>query len=125
MEYLSLPFTLRDGYLNRSSGLEDSIRNSVGLLLSTRLGQMEFLPEYGCQIWQMEFSDLEVANKGDVRSSLRNAIDKFEKRLFNVSVAFTTVDDSSPHVLGLSVRVTGNYRDGDEEKKFEGSYLLG
>lgn len=125
MEYLSLPFSVRDGYLNRAASKEESIRNSIGLLLSTRPGQMEFLAEYGCEIWQMEFSDLETANKGDVRSSLRNAIDKFEKRLFNVSVSFTTVRGTEPHVLGISVKVSGNYREDDEEKKFEGTYLLG
>lgn len=125
MDRLALPLTLRNGYLNRADSLEESIFHAVGLLLSTRLGQIDFLPEFGCDVWKMEFSDLEAANKGEVRASLRNAIDKFEPRLFNVSVSFTSRTDSASHVLGISVKVTGNYRDGDEEKKFEANYKLG
>ncbi|MBD3401923.1 hypothetical protein GF420_03430 [candidate division GN15 bacterium] len=125
MDRIALPVTLRDGYLNRAESVEESIFHSVGLLLCTRPGQMEFLPEYGCDVWKMEFSDLNVANKGEVRASLRNAIDKFEPRLFNVSVSFTPHTDSASHVLGMSVKVTGNYRDAGEEKKFEATYALG
>lgn len=125
MDRLALPTALRNGYLNRADSLEESIFHAVGLLLSTRIGQMDFLPEFGCDIWQMEFSDLEVANKGEVRASLRNAIDRFEPRLFNVTVSFTSRTDSASHVLGMSVKVTGNYRDNGEEKKFEATYSLG
>jgi phage baseplate assembly protein W len=107
MEYLSLPFVLREGYLDRAN-LLDSITVSVGLLLSTRRGSMPFNPEYGCDIWEKEFSDLYAANKADIRASLRNAIDKFEKRLYNVSVSFVAASDDRPLSLGLVVRVKGN-----------------
>jgi phage baseplate assembly protein W len=125
MEYLALPFTLRDDYLARSANLQDSISYSIGLLLSTRVGVMDFFPEYGCDIWRMEYADVYTANKADIRASLRNAIDRFEKRLYNVSVSFANLTDASPHVLGITVKVTGNYRENDEEKKFEGNYCLG
>jgi phage baseplate assembly protein W len=125
MDRLALPVSLRNGYLNRADSTEESIFHAVGLLLSTRIGQMDCIPDFGCDIWQMEFSDLEVANKGEVRASLRNAIDRFEPRLFNVTVSFTSRTDSASHVLGMSVKVAGNYRDDGEEKKFEASYSLG
>jgi phage baseplate assembly protein W len=125
MEYLALPLELRDGYLKRAESLNDSILFSIGVLLSTRLGMMDFLPDFGCDIWQFEYSDLYAANKADIRASLRNAIEAFEKRLYNTSVSFAGVDDTSPHVLGMTVRVSGNYREDGEEKKFEGKYLLG
>ena len=124
MDYLSLPFVLRDGYLDKASLLE-SITYSVGLLLSTRQGMMHFDPEYGCDIWTKEFSDLYAANKADIRASLRNALNKYEERLYNVSVSFVNVEDNSPHSLGLAVKVSGNYKDGNEEKTFKASYVLG
>ena len=124
MDYLSLPFVLRDGYLDKASLLE-SITYSVGLLLSTRQGMMHFDLEYGCDIWTKEFSDLYAANKADIRASLRNALNKYEERLYNVSVSFVSVNDNSPHSLGLAVKVSGNYKDGNEEKTFEASYVLG
>jgi phage baseplate assembly protein W len=124
MDYLALPFVLRDGYLERAS-LQESITFSVGLLLSTRQGMMHFDRDYGCDIWNKEFSDLYAANKADIRASLRNAINKYEERLYNVSVSFVSVEDTAPHSLGLAVKVSGNYKDGTEEKKFEASYTLG
>ncbi len=124
MDYLALPFALRDGYLEKAT-IHESITYSVGLLLSTRPGMMHFDTEYGCDIWNREYSDLYAANKADIRASLRNAINKYEDRLHNVAVSFGSVDDSSPHSLGLAVKVSGNYKDNDEEKKFDASYVLG
>ncbi|MEW6411703.1 MAG: GPW/gp25 family protein [Candidatus Zixiibacteriota bacterium] len=124
MDYLVIPFALRDGYLGRGT-MQESITYSVGLLLSTRQGAMHFDPEYGCDIWNKEYSDLYAANKADIRASLRNAINVYEERLYNVSVSFVSVEDSAPHSLGLAVRVTGNYKEGNEEKKFDASFVLG
>jgi phage baseplate assembly protein W len=106
MDYLSLPFRLKEDYLARADSLEESI-------------------EFGCNIWDMEFSDIDTANKSDIRASLRNAIDEFEKRLYNVSVTFAMVSGTSIHQLGMKVKVTGDYREDGEEKRFEGTYSLG
>jgi phage baseplate assembly protein W len=124
MEYLSLPFVLREGYLDRANML-DSLTYSVGLILCTRVGTMPFEPQYGCDIWDREYTDFATANKADIRGSLRNAIDTYEKRLYNVSVSFTGLNDRSVHTLGVSVKVTGNYKDeGGDEQKFEATYRL-
>jgi phage baseplate assembly protein W len=124
MEYLALPVELREDYLRRSENLAESISNSVGFLLSSRPGSLEFLPEFGCGIWDLEFCDLDTANKADIRASLRNAIAGFEKRLYNVSVSFINIGSTGARTLGMKVKVSGNYRDGEAEKKFEASYDL-
>jgi phage baseplate assembly protein W len=126
MEYLALPFVLREGYLNKAT-LEESLTYSIGLILSTRLGSMPFNPDYGCDIWDKEYSDLYTANKAEIRASLRNAIDKSERRLYNLSVSFVSVGESQGgiRVLGMAVKVTGNYREDSEEKKYEGTFYLG
>jgi len=124
MDYLSLPFVLREGYLGRA-GLQESITFSVGLILSSRPGALPFDPTFGCDVWEKEFSDLYSANKAELRSSLRNSIDKYEKRLYNVSVTLVSVTDTRREALGMAVQVTGNYREDGEERKFEASYHLG
>lgn len=124
MEYLSLPLVLRDGYLARAD-LKESITHTVGLILSTRLGTMPFNPEFGCDLWEQEYTDLHVADKGRIRASLRNAIGKFEPRLYDVSVSFTTSEKTTTHGLGLRVKVTGNYREGDQDQNFTATYGLG
>jgi len=125
MEYLAIPFELREDYLTRSGSMRDSIAFSLGLLLSTRLGSMPFLPEFGCNIWEMEYGDLDTANKAVVRATLRNAIAAFEKRLTDVSVSFASVSGTTPHAIGINVRVSGLYREDGEQKKFESSFFLG
>jgi len=124
MEHLSLPLVLSEGYLARAE-LKDSIRETIGLILSTRLGTIPFNPSFGCDLWEKEYADLYAANKSDIRASLRNAIDKFEKRLYNVTVSFVMSGGSGQHPLGLTVKVSGNYMDNKEEAKFEASYALG
>jgi phage baseplate assembly protein W len=86
---------------------------------------MHFDPEFGCTIWEMEFSDLYTTNKANIRAALRNSIDKFEKRLYSVSVDFAPVDDQGGRALGMQVRVSGNYRDEGKEKKFDGVFTIG
>jgi len=124
MEYLSLPLLLREGYLDRV-GLHESIMYSVGLILSTRPGTLPFEPGFGCDIWDKEFSDLYTANKAELRSSLRNAIDKYEKRLTDVTVTLVEVGAGAHETLGGGGKVNGNYRDNGEEKKFEATFHLG
>ncbi len=124
MDYLALPLVLKDGYLDKAN-LHESLTYSVGLILSSRPGIMPFEPEYGCAIWEKEFSDLYTVNKADVRSTLRNAINKYEKRIYNVSVSFLSLDGVSSHALGIAIKVSGNYHDGDREELFEATYHLG
>jgi phage baseplate assembly protein W len=87
---------------------------------------MHFQPDYGCQIWEREFADLYTANRANIRANLRNALDKFEKRLYTVSVEFSPSDARQARILGVTVRVSGNYRDEDgKEQKFDRTYHLG
>lgn len=124
MELLSLPLSIRDGYLGRTS-LDKSIIYSIGLILGTPIGSLPFAPDFGCNIWDRAFSDLPTSNKASIQTSLRHALERFERRLYNVSVSFTIPDQSAPHTLGIVVRVTGNYMDGDDEKKLETNFTIG
>ena len=127
MDYLTFPLVLREGYLDRVD-LEDSIRDSIGILISTRKGMLPFDLEFGSDLWEKEFSDLYVAKKSDLRASLRNAIDSYEKRLSSVSVSVVNavaVNANSGQATSVVVKVSGDYVDGTEEKRFESTYKIG
>ena len=124
MDYLSLPFALRKGYLNKTD-LYDSISNSIGLILSARPGSLPFDPEFGCALWTREYSDLFKANRSEVQGSIRNAISKYEPRLFNASVSLVNIVTGPDHPLGIAVKVIGNFREGKEEKRFEEIFSIG
>lgn len=124
MENLSLPLVLREGFFDKAT-LHESLRYSIGLVLSTRIGSIPFEPEFGCGIWDKEYADLMTTNKADVRASLRNALDMSEKRIYNMSVSFSSVEGTASHPLGLAVKVTGNYRDDSGEQKFEETFVVG
>ncbi len=123
-DYLALPLKLRDGFLRRCD-FEESIRQSVALIIASRKGMIRFSPDYGSDLWEKEYTDLYVAHKSDVQSSLRNAIGQFEPRLNNLGVALLRGKSSSDSIAEtVSVRVTGVFKDGDEEKKFEATFAL-
>jgi len=65
-----------------------------------------------------------AANSADIRSGLRNAIDKFEKRLYSVSVSLVNTKKDDLQVNNVVIRVTGNYKDGSEEKRLEHHYSI-
>ncbi len=124
MEYLSLPFTLRKGYLKKTD-ITESISFAIGLILSTRPGSIPFDPEFGCDLWGREYSDLFKANRSDIQGSVRNAIGKYEPRLYNVSISLIDIATGPRRPLGIAVKVIGNYRDGKEEKRFEEIFSVG
>lgn len=124
MEYIALPLILKNGYLDRTN-LRDSLAFSVGMILCTREGSLPFERDYGCGIWEKEFSDVLTANKADIRSDLRNAIDRHERRLYNVSISLINKTDESNQAIGMAVKVVGNYKENGEERRFEEGYTLG
>ena len=124
MEYLSLPFIIRKGFLEKTD-IYDSITNSIGLILSTRKGSLSFDPEYGCDLWDKEFSDLFMANRSELQGSIRNAIDIYEARMFNVSVSLMNIDSGPDHPLGIAVKVIGNFKDEKDERRFEEIFSIG
>lgn len=117
-KYLSLPLTLEEGHFPRCN-LKESLVNSVTLIISTRVGQLPFLREFGCVLWEREFSDLHTASKADVRASIRNAIANHEPRLYNVDVVFTEGSAARQRRIGLQVKVSANYKEDGVEKMLD------
>ncbi len=70
---------------------EEDIRQSLEILLSTRLGERVMLPEYGCALDEMLFEPLTTTLKTYMRELIRTAILRFEPRVEPITVE---LDDS-------------------------------
>ncbi len=71
--------------------LEDSIRNHVYLLITTQFREARFDAQLGCMIWEDDFQmGNDSANNGywtdRVKTSVRDAVRRYEKRLERVGV---------------------------------------
>ncbi len=95
---------------NRRSGSvmlvseEDDIKESLEILLSTRKGERNMLPEFGCNLHHMAFESINGNTVAQLRTMIEDAIRQFEARI--------TVDgidiDSSKSVDGF-VNIIINY----------------
>jgi len=124
VDFVALPLILREGHWRRCS-LRESISYSVGLILNTRYGILDYDPEYGCPIWDHEFADLYTINRADLRGRLRHAIGTLEPRLTAISIDFEPVPNVESRSLGIRVKVTGYFKDDGDEQRFEAAYILG
>jgi hypothetical protein len=70
---------------------ETDIKQSLEILLSTRLGERVMLPEYGCALDEMLFEPLTTTLKTYMRELIRTAILRFEPRIELLDV---NLDDS-------------------------------
>lgn len=62
---------------------EESIAQSIMMLITSRYGEVSGNPEYGSAIWELEFSQLVKIYEWEekVRKSIENGVKKYEKRL--------------------------------------------
>jgi phage baseplate assembly protein W len=86
-----------------SSEHEENIRQCVTLVLGTRPGERQMLPEFGCAIHDLVFAPNTQATANLVTHHVRRALEKWEPRIELISV------DSWPEGPG-SLRVAVRYR---------------
>jgi len=65
-----------------------SISQYIELIIFTRYGEHRYNPEFGCEIWDMDFELIvsEAIWEEKLRQSLLRSIKKFEKRIYDVEV---------------------------------------
>jgi phage baseplate assembly protein W len=89
--YLTQPINfggLTKGEEHSTCGLHQSIAQRIHLLLVTNLGEFRVDPNFGCIIWEHDFENVSNLNlwKDKMMRSVKDGLDKFEKRLFNCQV---------------------------------------
>lgn len=106
--YLKVPLH-RERLRFETIGLEESIREFIWLIMTTRTGSYRFDPEFGCHIWDQEFQYLKRGRfKEDIQKAIQEAVEKYETRMKNVRVDITVSgfeeEASSKRVVEIFVK---------------------
>ena len=105
MKYMKLPLdfsSLIKGDYEKGKldcSLEESIAQHLMVIATLKQGEVFGRPNYGSDIWDLEFNQLVKINKWEekVKDSLYDAFSEYEPRLkdIDVSVRLSEIDDSS------------------------------
>lgn len=94
--------------------IEESIAQSIMTQVTCRYGEVAGRPDYGSEIWELEFNQLvKVYNwEEKVKKSLLNTINKYEKRLYNVNVnvSLSEFENESNHLKKKGIRRKADIR---------------
>ncbi|PST83459.1 hypothetical protein C7T94_12920 [Pedobacter yulinensis] len=89
--FYSKPFNFKNIFEQREfqeADLGKSISNNIQLIIFTRYGEHRFNPDFGCEIWDLDFELIvsETIWEEKFRKSLFRSITEYEKRLYDVTV---------------------------------------
>ncbi|ETT57021.1 GPW/gp25 family protein [Paenibacillus sp. FSL R7-0204] len=88
------PLAVQRGSL-RSSGGEDSIRESIILILSTARGERVMRPDFGCRLNELVFSPNTMSTATLLRSFIEEALQNWEPRIEVDDITVTPRSDRS------------------------------
>ncbi|MDJ0632612.1 MAG: GPW/gp25 family protein [Xenococcaceae cyanobacterium MO_188.B29] len=90
---------------------EDSVRQSIWMILGTAKGERVMRPDFGCDIHELVFSPNNSGTVGQIVSDVRDALVEWEPRI-DVLEVDTIPDRSQPNVILIQVnyqiRTTNN-----------------
>ncbi len=105
------PVQLDDNGQIKVARYEDSVRQSIWMILSTAKGERVMRPDFGCGIHEKVFSPHSLGTVGQIVSDVRDALIDWEPRIDVLDVD-TIPDSSQPNViliqLNYQVRTTNN-----------------
>ncbi len=90
-----------DGQIAEASG-EESVRQSIWLILSTAKGERVGRPEFGCDIHELVFAPNTPGTQGDAIRAVREALVTWEPRI-DVLAVDARPDTSEPSVLIIEI----------------------
>lgn len=94
------------------SELEQDIKESIWILLSTAPGERLMRPEFGCGIHELVFASMSSATLGLFESRVREAINRWEGR---VDIVKLEVFTKEPAKGKLEINLTCQIRDTNSE----------
>lgn len=125
-KYLKVPLTLTHGSLEKVP-LRESISQYVGIIIGSRFGAFPFNPEFGCKIWDSEFTYFSPQSLGEFNRYIRNAISEHEKRLekeeLKVEIKQAFIEPYR-NKASLIAKVEGTYKEDGKEQPFEEEYVF-
>lgn len=85
------------------SEFEENIRQNIVIIVGTRPGERQMLPEFGCRVHEMLFAPNTRATAAMVAHHVKEALERWEERI-------QVVDVQSVPDPGGAVKVSVNYR---------------
>lgn len=91
---------------------EESVYQSILMILGTAKGERVMRPEFGCGIYELVFEPQTATTAGTVSQMVQEALLRFEPRIDVLDVQVTTQSESMGEVLRVNVhyqvRATNN-----------------
>lgn len=90
---------------------EEDIRQSIRIILLTRLGERAMLPEYGSRLEEYVFDLPDAATVGILRREVADALTQWEPRIIDVDVRVDMdgiAEGKVSFVISYTVRSTNN-----------------
>ncbi|MBW4668226.1 MAG: GPW/gp25 family protein [Cyanomargarita calcarea GSE-NOS-MK-12-04C] len=109
---VGFPVTVENNGVLAQAAYEESIRQSVWIVLGTAKGERVMRPDFGCGIYDLVFEVNSPSTVGKVSQSVREALLLFEPRIDVLDVQVGSVSDFEGEKLLINidyqVRATNN-----------------
>ena len=98
-----------DGELNLAA-YEESVRQSILMILGTAQGERVMRPDFGCSVYDLAFESNTSATAGQVSQAVQDALLRFESRIDVVEVYVRPARDGHCLLVSIDyqVRATNN-----------------
>lgn len=84
---------------------EDAIKQSIRTILTTRFGEREMQPEFGCNLHSILFQPMDVFTAISMEEIIITAIEKWEPRVLISSVNVTPDPDNNIYEVSISYTI--------------------
>ena len=102
------PVSLEGGAIDMAA-YEESIRDSIWIILATARGERRMRPDFGCGIHDLVFEANTAALRGMVQDKVREALTRWEPRVDVVDVRVETPPEARNYLLiAVDYRVRAN-----------------
>jgi phage baseplate assembly protein W len=88
----------------QSADYEESVRQSVLIILGTAKGERVMRPDFGCGIYNLVFEPKTAATAGKITQEVQEALLRFEPRIDVASIAVVPTNDANGEQLMVNIR---------------------
>ncbi|MEH2156542.1 GPW/gp25 family protein [Nostoc sp.] len=108
---VAFPIELDNGDIKDAKD-EESIRQSIKIILGTAKGERVMRPDFGCGIYDLVFEMTTASTAGKISQAVREALLRFEPRIDVIDIQVTPKSDDEGEKIFISidyqVRATNN-----------------
>lgn len=105
--------------VDKVNGLGAIVNSMLGIVL-TRKGSRPFYPEFGCDISNELFENMDALTADNIKASICNALTDFEPRITVREDDITTDSDYDNNIISVIVK----FKTRDEEEMYKLGYTM-